>query len=207
MDGAPVELQRALILAIHTGQRYGNLIRLRWTDYDGETIRLRQSKTSARVAIKCTATLKAMLNATNRAGPFILTRSDGRPWHTEKDDKALAKEWHKRMEAAGFYPEGWENMSAAAKRECLRFNDMRGTAVTLLAEASATIPQICAITGHSLQSATRILSHYMAMTEALSTAAIHLFENASATAFCKPSANRDRSARWARAEDQGKSIG
>ncbi|AXQ92586.1 hypothetical protein ORIO_01560 [Cereibacter azotoformans] len=29
MAGAPVELQRALILAIHTGQRYGDLIRLR----------------------------------------------------------------------------------------------------------------------------------------------------------------------------------
>ena len=45
MRGAPVELQRALILAMHTGQRYGDLIRLRWSDYDGTAIALRQRKT------------------------------------------------------------------------------------------------------------------------------------------------------------------
>ena len=60
---------------------------------------------------------------------------------------------------------------------------MRGTAVTLLAEAGASIPQICSITGHSLQSATRILERYLAKTAALSSAAIHLFENATETAF------------------------
>jgi len=38
METAPLELQQALILAIHTGQRYGDLIRLRWADYDGEAI-------------------------------------------------------------------------------------------------------------------------------------------------------------------------
>lgn len=39
----------------------------------------------------------------------------------------------------------------------LRFNDLRGTAVTLLAEAGATVPQIASITGHTLESVTRIL--------------------------------------------------
>lgn len=183
MDGASVELQRAMILAIHTGQRYGDLIKLRWSDYDGTTIRLKQNKTDTRVTIPCTAALKRMLDATPRVGPFILTRPDGRPWHTDKDDKALAKEWHRRMESAGFYPAGWDNLTKEEKKECLRFNDQRGTAVTLLSEAGATIPQICSITGHSLQSATRILSRYLAMTEALSTAAIRLFENAPETAF------------------------
>lgn len=183
MDGASIELQRAMILAIHTGQRYGDLIRLRWSDYDGATIRFRQNKTAARVTIPCTGALKRMLDATPRVGPFILTRADARPWHTEKDDKALAKAWHSRMVAAGFYPAGWENRTKEEKRECLRFNDQRGTAVTLLSEAGASIPQICAITGHSLQSATRILSKYLAMTDALSKAAIHLFENAPESAF------------------------
>lgn len=183
MDGAAPELQRTIILAIHTGQRYGDLITLRWSDYDGATIRLRQNKTAARVSIPCTAALQRMLEATPRHGPFILTRADGRPWHTALDDKALAKAWHRRMEDAGFYPDGWDNMTKAEKRDCLRFNDLRGTAATLLSEAGATVPQICAITGHTLQSATRILAKYLAMTEALSSAAIRLFENAPATAF------------------------
>ncbi len=82
MNGAPVELQRALILAIHTGQRKGDLIRLRWSDYDGDTISLTPSKTSARVTDKCTGTLKRMLDDTPRQGPFILTRADGTPWFT-----------------------------------------------------------------------------------------------------------------------------
>lgn len=183
MDGAAVELQRAMILAIHTGQRYGDLIRLRWSDYDGNAISLKQGKTSSRVNIKCTEALKRMLDATPRTCPFILARADGVPWQTAKDDKALAKAWHNRTEAAGFYPLGWQPLTKLEKRDYLRFNDMRGTAVTLLAEAGASIPQICSITGHSLQSATRILERYLAKTAALSSAAIHLFENATETAF------------------------
>ena len=183
MNGAPVELQRVMILAIHTGQRYGDLIRLRWSDYDGNAISLTQGKTSSRVNIKCTEALKRMLDATPRTCPFILARADGAPWQSAKDDTALAKAWHSRTETAGFYPLGWQNMTKLEKREFLRFNDMRGTAVTLLAEAGATIPQICSITGHSLQSATRILERYLAKTAALSSAAIHLFENATETAF------------------------
>jgi len=183
MDGAPVELQRAMILAIHTGQRYGDLIRLRWSDYNGNSISLKQSKTSSRVNIKCTEALKRMLDATSRTCPFILARADGAPWQTARDDKALAKAWHCRTEAAGFYPLGWQNMTKIEKRDFLRFNDMRGTAVTLLSEAGASIPQICSITGHTLQSATRILERYLAKTAALSSAAIHLFENATETAF------------------------
>lgn len=44
----------------------------------------------------------------------------------------------------------------------LRDQDLRDTAVTWLASAGATIPEICAVTGHSLQSATQILRHYLA---------------------------------------------
>ena len=74
-----LELQRAMILAMHTGQRYGDLIRLRWSDYDGASIALRQRKTLQPVRIACTATLRQMLDTAPRSGPFILTRPDGRP--------------------------------------------------------------------------------------------------------------------------------
>lgn len=40
--------------------------------------------------------------------------------------------------------------------------DLRDTAVTWLALAGATVPEICSITGHSFDSATRILKHYLA---------------------------------------------
>ncbi len=175
MKSAPAELQRAMILAIHTGQRYGDLVRLRWSDYDGDAISLKQSKTSMRVWIKCTSALKAMLDSTPKNGPFILTRPDETPWHTAKDDKAMGKAWTAHMKAAGLYSE--------SPGDRLHFNDLRGTAVTLLAEAGATVPQIAAITGHTLESVTRILEKYLARTKRLSEAAIYAFENAPATAF------------------------
>lgn len=74
-------------------------------------------------------------------------------------------------------------MSAAEKRAHVQFRDLRGTAVTLLSEAGATVPQIVAITGHTMQSAHRILERYLARAAALSEAAILHFENAPATAF------------------------
>jgi hypothetical protein len=58
-----------------------------------------------------------------------------------------------------------------------------GFTATLLSEAGASVPQICSITGHTLQSAHRILERYLARTRALSKAAILHFENAAATSF------------------------
>ncbi len=169
MKGAPLELQQALILALHTGQRYGDLVRLRWADYDGATIVLRQSKGGRTVAVTATAALKNMLDGMDRRGPFILTRPDGRPWFTAKDDKALGKAWRVHATAAGIVDRN--------------FNDIRGTAVTLLAESGATVPEIASITGHTMKSVHTILEKYLARTPALSKAAIIKFENAAATQF------------------------
>jgi integrase len=169
MEGAPIELQQALILAIHTGQRYGDLIRLRWADYDGEAITLRQGKTGARVYVPASAALRRMLDGMERHGPFILTRADGRPWFTERNDKALSKAWRQHARAVGITE--------------LRFHDLRGTAVTLMNEAGVSIQQTAAITGHTMQSATRILERYGARTRRLAEAAIHAFENAKETRF------------------------
>lgn len=169
MDAAPVELQQALILAIHTGQRYGDLIRMRWSDFDGHAISLRQSKTGASVYIPVTGALARMLASIDRRGPFILTRADGRPWFTEANDKALSKAWREHARTVGIAE--------------LRFHDLRGTAVTLMNEAGVTLQQVAAITGHTMQSASRILERYGAHTRALAEAAILRFENASETRF------------------------
>lgn len=50
--------------------------------------------------------------------------------------------------------------------------DLRDTAVTWLALAGCTIPEICAITGHSLTSATRVLKHYLAIHPEMGDSAI-----------------------------------
>jgi hypothetical protein len=47
----PGHLHLPLLLALWTGQRQGDLLRLPWSAYDGTHIRLKQSKTGARVLL------------------------------------------------------------------------------------------------------------------------------------------------------------
>jgi integrase len=48
---APPHLRLPLLIALWTGQRQGDLLRLTWHAYDGQCIRLQQSKTAARVVV------------------------------------------------------------------------------------------------------------------------------------------------------------
>jgi len=48
LQHAPAHLHLALLLALWTGQRQGDLLRLTWSAYDGKHIRLRQSKSMRR---------------------------------------------------------------------------------------------------------------------------------------------------------------
>ena len=47
LERAPAHLHLPLLLALWTGQRQGDLLRLPWSAYDGTHIRLRQSKTGS----------------------------------------------------------------------------------------------------------------------------------------------------------------
>lgn len=77
---APPHLRLAFMLALWTGQRQGDLLRLPWSSYDGAHIRLRQSKTGARVTIKVGAPLKVLLDATKKEAVQILITSDKTAW-------------------------------------------------------------------------------------------------------------------------------
>jgi len=151
---ASPELRLALRLALDTGQRQGDLLRLPWSAYDGRTISLRQSKTGAWVSVPCTTELRTALETAPRRSTLILTNSRGKPWTSD----GFRTSWHKASRAAGI--------------EGLTFNDLRGTAVTRLAEAGCTVPEIASITGHTLRSVTSILETYLARTSEQASAAI-----------------------------------
>lgn len=97
---APVEIQRALILALHTGQRQGDLLRLSWNNYDGQYLSLRQGKTGQKVDIPCTKALKAMLDGMDRTAAVILTTKTARPWKPRyfkaQWEAAAWSRWHLR---------------------------------------------------------------------------------------------------------------
>jgi integrase len=134
------------MLAMHTGQRQRDLLRLPWSAYDDERISLTQSKGKRPVSVKCTAALNVMLDAMPRRATVILTTKTGRTWKK----RYFADQWQETREAAGI--------------KDLHFHDLRGSAVTMLAEAGATVPEIAAVTGHSLAHAQRILDKYLART-------------------------------------------
>lgn len=147
-DVASEPLRFALVLALWTAQRQGDLIRLAWSQYDGTHIRLKQGKTKARVLLPVGAVLKVALDARrpDKAKGPILLNTRGKPWTGD-----------------GFRT-SWGKASSAADLDDadVRFNDLRGTAVTRLALAGCTVPQIAAFTGHSLKDVERILAaHYM----------------------------------------------
>jgi integrase len=141
---APKHLHLPLVLALWTGQRQGDLLRLPWSAYDGTHIRLRQGKTGARIMIPVGAPLKAVLDATPRRSTLILTNTDNRPWTSD-----------------GFRS-SWRKACAAAGVTGVTFHDLRGTAVTRLALAGCTEAEIASITGHSLRDVGAILdAHYL----------------------------------------------
>jgi integrase len=160
---APAHLHLPLLLALWIGQRQGDLLRLPWSAYDGTHIRLRQGKTGARVVIPVGAPLKAALDATPKLSPIILVKRDGKPWTSAGFQTAWCRAC-KRIGLVG-----------------LTFHDLRGTAVTRLAIASATEPEIATITGHSLRSVRAILdTHYLARDPALAESAIAKLERGKA---------------------------
>lgn len=164
LRAAPAHLHLPLILGLWTGQRQGDLLRLGWSAYDGTTIRLRQSKTGARVVIPVGAPLKAALDATPRRATVILTNSDGHAWTAD----GFRSSWRKACEAAGVTD--------------VTFNDLRGTAVTRLALAGCTEAEITTITGHSLRDVRSILdAHYLNRDPALGQSAIRKLERRTKT--------------------------
>jgi integrase len=162
----PAHLHLALLLGLWTGQRQGDLLRLPWSAYDGATIRLRQSKTGARVSIPVGAPLKAALDQAAKAkhGPIILTSTDQQPWTSD----GFRTSWRKACQKAGIIG--------------VTFNDLRGTAVTRLALAECTEAEIATITGHSLRDVRSILdAHYLNRDPALAENAIRKLERRTKT--------------------------
>jgi integrase len=169
LEKAPAHLHLALTLALWTGQRQGDLLRLTWSAYNGTQFRLKQSKTGARVVIPVGAPLKAALDeakrklgeiAEGKPRPLtILANTDGMSW-TESGFRA-----------------SWRKACAKAGVVGVTFHDLRGTAVTRLALMECTEAEIASVTGHSLRDVAAILdAHYLKRDPRLAESAIRKLE-------------------------------
>jgi integrase len=182
MKVAPIELQQALILALHTGLRQGDLLRLRWSAYDGNKLSVRPGKSRRgdkpgdEIEIPCTKALRRTLNQMERRSPLILTTATGRAFKK----RYFSQLWSRAMREAEIET---VTLSKKTKPVRLHFHDLRGTTVTLLSEAGNNPQQIATITGHSLRTVHQIMEGYLARTRGLAEQAISNFENSPRTRF------------------------
>lgn len=170
-SGRP-EIGDAIMLALWTGQRQSD--RLALVDaglVDGRRI-FKQSKTGAIVAIKEAPELEARLSAARDRRQRLFGNVE-----PLADAPVILDEKQKRPFNGDHYRHLYADIRDAAAVGCpsledFQERDLRDTAVTWLARAGATVPEICAVTGHSTASATAILKHYLARHPELADSAI-----------------------------------
>jgi integrase len=163
----------AIVLGLYTGQRQSDRLALEDCGLIDGRRQFRQSKTGALVAIPeaprlaerlvqakvRVARMKLELGLRDLPPTIVVDEKTGRPYngvtyrHEFSDLRAIAAK---------------QCPSLASKRD----QDLRDTAVTWLARAGATLPEIASITGHSLRSIHNILKHYLAITPELADAGI-----------------------------------
>lgn len=154
-------MRLALALLLYTGQRPGDVLRMTWAHYDGQTIRVVQQKTGARVEVACHRDLKVMLDEAKKAarGLTIIATPKGQPWRR------------------GYFTERFGKIKARAGLAGHRAADCRRTAVMRLYEAGADEEEIASITGHSIANAKNILNDwYFTRTAALAASGIAKLE-------------------------------
>ena len=134
----------AVLLGAHLGQRQGDILSLTWNQYDGSSISLKQGKTGVLIEVPVVGKLKEALDTTKRISPNILvSEATNRPY-TQDNFRAVFRKIRDRVGMGD-----------------IMFMDLRRTAVVRLAEAGCEVPEIAAITGHSLARSAAILEVYL----------------------------------------------
>lgn len=167
LKAAPEPVRRVLVLAVHTGQRRGDLIAMRWSDVRRGSIHVKQEKTGKELILPIHPDLAAELEVWRRDATTLTLLADpkGKPWGRDQVGMAV-------MYALGKV--GLKGIS---------LHGVRKLAAVRLAHAGCTPHEVAAITGHaSLQQVA--LYTAAADQERLATAAVHRLKT-------KPPGNRE----------------
>lgn len=157
-------LRLPLMFGLWTGQREGDILNLRWSQYDGRYIRLQQGKTGARVQVPIGGPLKAVLDKLlmdrkPKAFDRIMLSSRYTPW------------------TLGGFSSSFRKAAAHVGIKGLTFHDTRGTAVTRLAICGCSTAEIATFTGHSLNDVQEILdTHYLSRDVSMADSALRKLE-------------------------------
>jgi integrase len=140
---ARAALWHGAALALYTGQRYGDVIKMRWSDIREGQIQVEQDKTEKKLWIPMHKALKRVLKDVRRTSEFILTSERGVAW----TENGFHTAWQREMKEEKFEP--------LREQKCV-FHGLRKSAVVMLLEAGCTDAEVSAITGQSRE----MVEHY-----------------------------------------------
>jgi integrase len=143
LSAASDPLKWAIRLALDTGLRQADLIKLPWSAVNDMSIQVVTNKRKKQAIIPITPALRETLDMIPRRSPVILTNSHGKPWTSN----GLRASFGKLKVKAGI--------------ESLRWNDFRGTAVTRWAKTALTLRDIARIIGWSETKVEAIMARYV----------------------------------------------
>jgi integrase len=143
----PREIWNAVQLAVHTGLRLGDLLRLSWSHIGEDAIVLRTSKSRGRreAIIPLYDALREVLARIPKSATTVLTSSKGRPWTVDGFGSSFNTVKH----------------SVGLSHKDLHFHDLRGTAATRFYVAGLSPRVIAEILGWSEVQVERIIGRYV----------------------------------------------
>lgn len=165
---AAPEIMHAARLAVFTGLRQGDLLRLSWSHVRDNAIEVRTAKTGKTALIPLHGQLRAFLDALPRRATTILTTTEGRPWRT-----GFGASWGRAVRKAGIDK---------------HFHDLRGTAATVFYLAGLTVREIAEVMAWSEDHVEALINRYVKRDEILLDLIRRLDENRAGTEAAKPSA-------------------
>jgi len=123
-------LRWAVKLALYTGQRRSDLVKMKWSQFDGDYIEVRQQKTGELLSIPCHRALRAELDSMPRVADTILVGERGASL-TGSSLSVMVRKQLREMGVDGYAIHG-----------------LRKNAAVALADAGCETMEIAAITGH-----------------------------------------------------------
>jgi site-specific recombinase XerD len=169
----------AVVLALHTAQRQGDVLELEHQRTVRDRAVFKQGKTGAHVTVPFTPALAERMaairtrraaeavTALDTAAVVVLDERSGQRYDGHRFRKLFRKV--RDQAAAACHANGDPIRSNIAAKQ---FWDLRDTAVTRLALAGCTIPEIRAITGHELETIHEVLKHYLALDDRMAIESI-----------------------------------
>lgn len=130
---APKHVAMLALMVLYTGQRKSDVIKMKWSDYDGQCIKVVQKKTKRSICIPVHRQLQLLL--TQRFGFIgvgtILHNAYGSVWTEESAGRAFSR----------------------TRRECLSrpltLHGLRHTTASILAELGLSPSELASILGHT----------------------------------------------------------